>query len=47
MSNGMKFIRFILLVALAAAIGITFKECSQSGAIDWQNRPVQPPANSR
>jgi len=43
----MKVIRFILLVALAAAIGITIKECSATGSIDWQNKPVLPQANSR
>ena len=47
MSNRMKFVRLIMIVALGAAIGITIKECSQTGSIEWQNRPVQPPANSK
>jgi hypothetical protein len=43
----MKVIRFIMLVAVAAAIGITIAECRATGSIDWQNKPVLPPANSR
>lgn len=38
MSNRMKFVRFILFVALAAAIGITIKEC-RSGGIKITNNP--------
>jgi hypothetical protein len=38
MSNRMKFIRFIFIVATFAAIGITIKEC-RSGGIDIQNSP--------